>query len=120
MSTVSERLPAPMCPVCGQPAQATTTRYGKRHACCGLWSWGGKPLTDGATHAARITAHDVFDALWRGPTKVTRRSHAYKLLRCELDIEEDECHMAQMDLATASRVPAAVERIRARLGQEQS
>ena len=118
MSTVSQRLEAPLCPACGQPAIPTTTRYGKRHACCGLWSWDGKPLADGATHAARIAAHDAFDTLWRGESRVTRRSHAYALLRDELGLAKHECHMAQMDLATASRVPAAAERIRARMKEE--
>ena len=120
MSTVSERLPAPVCPTCGQPAQATTTRFGVRHDCCDLWSWDGKPLVDRATHNARIAAHNAFDPLWKGAYRQISRGTAYKLLRAELGLTKAECHMASMDATTARQVPAAVERIRARLGQEQS
>ena len=34
------------------------TRFGPRDDCCGLWSWGGAPLADAATHAARKAALD--------------------------------------------------------------
>lgn len=45
--------PTPTCPRCGCLAQETTTRYGIRSECCGLWSWNRQPLADARTHDAR-------------------------------------------------------------------
>lgn len=97
-----------ICPSCGNPAKTTDTKYGRRDDCrpCGLHSWAGKPLEDQATLDARQAAHDAFDTLWREGSYT--RSEAYRLLAQELDITTDECHMAQMDKATALRVPYAV------------
>ena len=91
------------------------TRYGVRHAHCGLWSWDGKPLADRITHDARIAAHNAFDTLWKGAYRLMGRGSAYKLLRAELGLTKAECHMASMDAETARRVPGAVARIRARI-----
>lgn len=55
----------PICPICGERAVRSMTRYGRRHDCCGLWSWGNKPLADAETHAARSEAHRVFDVIWK-------------------------------------------------------
>jgi hypothetical protein len=107
-------MPTPICPTCGEEAMEQQTRYGIRHVCCGLHSWGGKPLASPATHEARRAAHDAFDTLWMfGKMK---RSRAYALLVEELDIPAKECHMALMDEETARRVPPAVERIKAQRG----
>lgn len=107
---ISQRLPAPLCPICGQFATAEKTKYGIRHECCGLHSWGGKPLVDQATHDARRLAHVAFDPLWK--EGVMPRKKAYKALAAELGIPRKECHIALMDAATARRVPAAVATIR--------
>jgi hypothetical protein len=109
---IAQHLDAPICPECGQPATAMNTSYGIRHACCGLHSWGGKPLADQQTHNARKAAHEAFDALWKGPTAVVKRSHAYQLLAQKLSISRSECHMAQMPRELAERVPLAVKAIR--------
>ena len=106
---------SPLCPVCGQPATVSYTQYGVRHAHCGLWSWDGKPLVDASTHEARKDAHHAFDTLWRGPAKIVQRGHAYRLLREELGLSKEACHMAEMDVETARLVPAAAARIRAQV-----
>lgn len=74
-----------------------------------MWSWGGKPLTDGATHTARRAAHDCFDALWRAGALT--RGEAYRRLQEALGLTADECHMARMTLEQAQRVPPAVAQI---------
>ena len=101
---------APICPECGKPAAATTTRYGVRHDCCGLWSWGGSPLVDARTHEARSAAHEAFDPLWKDG--LLGRREAYGLLANELGIPRDHCHMKLMDRETAEAVPGAVYAIR--------
>lgn len=105
----------PICPTCDNPARTTSTQYGARHECCGLHSWDGKPLVDQATHDARQAAHDAFDTLWKKPTKLMSRGEAYAELRIELGIRARDCHMSLMSAETAALVPAAVERIRARI-----
>lgn len=100
----------PQCPRCGGTPERSVTRWGIRDKCCGLWSWGGKPLADGETHEARRAAHAAFDTLWK-PRRMTR-GRAYRLLQAELGLSAQECHMATMDAETALRVPAAVERIK--------
>ena len=44
---------APVCPVCGRHAEWHMTRFGARHECCGLYSWGGRPLASPEEHARR-------------------------------------------------------------------
>lgn len=68
---MADETPAPICPSCGQPAKERMTRYGVRHDCCGLWSWGGKPLVDAATHAARRQREDPH-------VTVRRRARRYR------------------------------------------
>lgn len=99
----------PTCPICAKPATATQTTYGTRHACCGLWSWNGKPLVDKATHDARQLAHLAFDPLWKG--KRMSRGTAYRRLRAITGWPEAECHMSNMSADQALRVPALVQAI---------
>ncbi len=73
---------------------------------CGLWSWDRHPLADAATHEARKAAHAAFDELWK--SGAMPRGKAYALLRKELGISKDECHIKLMDENTARRVPEAV------------
>lgn len=112
MTRVFEHVATPICPVCGKPAEARETQYGVRHECCDLHSWGGKPLQDQATHDARKAAHAAFDPLWKGPTRIMKRKHAYKRLAQLLGIPRQECHISLMDRDTAERVPFLVDQIR--------
>ena len=104
----------PTCPTCGQPARLTITKHGDRHDCCGLWSWGGKPLADYATHLARRCAHNAFDPLWRRYR--VPRGKAYKMLAEELGLTQEECHMSIMTAEQASRVPPVIVKLKQRLG----
>jgi len=104
---------APICPKCGGRAIPVASRWGKvKHVCCDLWSYDGKPLVDGRTHAARIAAHAAFDPLWREDG--FGRSEAYRLLAEELGIPGEQCHMGQMTLPLLKLVPGAVFKIKAR------
>jgi hypothetical protein len=99
----------PACPICTLEARTTETRFGKRHECCGLWSWNGAPLETYATHEARKIAHAAFDKLWQEGG--LDRTRAYRLLAEDLGLPGDEAHMARMDAETAMKVPFAVVRI---------
>ena len=109
-----------ICPKCGSRAQEQTTRYGRRSACCDLWSWDGKPLVSAEVHKARQHCHDVVDAIWkRAETAYTvkeplgsygydqavkrirksMRNRVYRWLSAKTGLPEPECHMAaQTDL----------------------
>lgn len=90
-----------ICPVCGDQVRPVTTRYGLRHACCGLWSWGGAPLVDRDTHDARKAAHAAFDPIWKSGHM--SRSQAYAELARRMGLHPKDCHMKLMDAATARR-----------------
>lgn len=109
VAKIYQALDAPICPICMQPAERTDTRYGVRHDCCGLHSWGGKPLVDADTHAARIAAHAAFDELWK--SKTISRSKAYKMLAQEMGISKTDCHISLMTRELAEQVPRAVSMI---------
>lgn len=98
-----------ICPVCGEHAMRSKTRYGDRHECCGMHSWNGAPLATPQTHAARSAAHAAFDAIWKSGR--IKRGTAYQLLAEELGLSRADCHMKIMDEETALKVPAAAKRI---------
>lgn len=102
------------CPNCGLPARRIATQYGVRNECCGMWSWGDKPLVDADTHEARKAAHEAFDPLWRSGAMT--RAEAYAALRAETGLSEKNCHMARMSAARARRAADAAIAIRSRLG----
>lgn len=104
---------SPVCPKCGQESITTISKWGPRHVCCDLWSYNGKDLADGATHRARIEAHELFDAIWK--TGEASRKDAYRLLAKQLGLTGAECHIGLMDLATLRRVSGAVWNIRGAL-----
>jgi len=106
----------PKCPLCGEKAAFERTPHGPRHDCCGLWSWGFKPLVGIEVHRARRAAHVAFDTLWRGRGRILTRSTAYYHLASKLGLTRDQCHMARMDLETARAVPGAVSRIKKMIG----
>lgn len=100
---------AVICPCCNKPAQESQTKYGIRHDCCGLRSWGGKPLADGDTMMARKCAHASFDQLWKKGHM--SRGAAYKALSKHLGVPTDEAHMSIMPADLARQVPGAVAKI---------
>jgi zinc-finger-containing domain len=100
----------PHCPLCGRVSFATTTMYGVRNSCCGLWSWGEAPLVSRETHEARKAAHAAFDTIWKDG--MMTRGQAYKALQKKLGMTSEECHMKLMDEYTALKVPQAAFEIR--------
>lgn len=100
----------PVCPRCGEQSVIVDNRFNKKYACCGLWSWGEKPLVDAETHLARQAAHAAFDSLWLD--KTMSRGKAYKALSIALGVPEREAHMAIMSKELARQVPQAVAKIR--------
>ena len=101
-----KRTASPICPACGKPALITPTRFGPRADCCGLRSWGLKPLVDRATMAARQQAHAAFDGIWINGT--ISRGDAYRRLQTVMGMSAAECHIAQMTADQALRVVALV------------
>lgn len=99
--------PAPICPTCGQPAKLSDGKFGMKAECCGLWSWGGKMLVSRETHAARIQAHEVFDALWKSG-RLARRT-AYARLADVMGIAPADCHISLMDAGDAHKIERLVK-----------
>ncbi len=81
--------------------------YGLKHECCGLWSWGGKPLVGRATHRARQAAHAALDILYDNGWE---RDDVYTWLAGELGLPEPDTRMSLMDAVTAQSVVGIVDR----------
>ncbi len=96
------RQTAPLCPRCGMAPAVRAGKFGLRAECCGLWSWNLKPLVGRETHAARIMAHDTFDALWKNGT--LSRGEGYRRLGLAMGLSIAECHIGQMTETQALRV----------------
>lgn len=97
-----------LCPACLGPAKLSQGKFGLKAECCGLWSWKGKPLVDRETHAARIMAHDAFDAVWKNGHM--QRSEAYERLATAMQMTRKECHISLMTADQAHRVIAIMRR----------
>lgn len=75
----------------------------------------GKPAGQ-ATRRARIDAHASFDRLWQrkverdGCSKKAARGAGYKWLAAQLGIDGKDCHIGEMDAATARRVVSICRR----------
>lgn len=87
--------PVVYCPECNRKARRTETRFGYRHECCGLHSWGSKPLVSKEVHALRQQFHAAFDPLWK--TRRMSRCDAYSALSNAAGMPERECHGAQQE-----------------------
>lgn len=101
---------APICPKCGNEAMTVGSAFGPKHVCCDLWSYDGRPLVNGATHRARIAAHDFFDLLWKEGH--VSRTEAYALLAREMSMRRDECHFANMSYDQLGKAIRAIGWIR--------
>lgn len=77
----------------------------------------GRPAAK-ATRDARIAAHAAFDPLWQakqrkeGCSKKKARGAGYKWLGQQLGLDPKDCHIGEMDAATARRVAAICRRYR--------
>ena len=99
-------VPPPICPRCGCGAAKHETRYGPRHECCGLWSWGGKPLADANTHEVRRKlaplmkqVHDNIGII-KSMREITKRSGIH---------DPKKLMIGEMNEVTARKVLAVVE-----------
>lgn len=108
----------PKCPRCGRQAAISRTAHGPHASCCGLWSWGYRPLADRATHEARQRAHVAFDWLWTFGG--LDREEAYRRLAAEMGVAPKDCHMALMSQDQAEEVVRAVNRLRWALPADQT
>lgn len=61
-------------------------------------------LANEATREARMRAHQAFDPLWKDGN--LSRSAAYAWLAKALGVSPKDCHIGQMDVATADKVSA--------------
>lgn len=87
--------PVVYCPTCGSKARRSETRFGFRHECCGLHSWGAKALVSQEVHMLRQQFHASFDPLWKS-RRMSRRD-AYRALSAAADMPERDCHGAQQE-----------------------
>lgn len=124
----------PVCLECGQLAALSTSQRVYPHrpdlwnrpmwvCACGAYTGchqgterpKGRPAGK-ATRAARIDAHAAFDRLWQakqareGCSKKAARGAGYKWLAASLGIPKADCHIGNMDQATARRVTALCRR----------
>lgn len=53
------------------------------------------------TRKARMQLHGVFDRIWK--TRKMTRNGAYQVLATLLDIDEDDCHIANFDKFTCDK-----------------
>jgi hypothetical protein len=98
---------APICPTCLKPARLSAGKFGIKAECCGLWSWGFKPLVSRETHVARIQAHAAFDRLWKNG-EMPRRA-AYARLSDVMQMDREDCHISLM---TVDQAKAVIEHVR--------
>jgi hypothetical protein len=97
-----------ICPICGNEAERTETKYGIRNDCCGLHSWGEHPLVDDETHELRKKAHAAFDPIWQ--SKRFSRTKAYRKLSYELKIQTKDCHIKTLTKDQLRLVPEVINR----------
>lgn len=116
MTKLGEVNPDVLCFECGSPMVLRMNRKFKGHglfygcqnwpSCKGIHSAHpdgtpmGKPA-DSRTRKARHEVHLAFDPIWRRRYKT--RNGAYALLRRELGLTKDECHIGLFDLAMCER-----------------
>jgi hypothetical protein len=75
----------------------------------------GSPLgipADQGTKAARVRAHDAFDAMWKGMGM--RRDDAYRWLSKQLGLTAEEAHIGRLSIAQCEKLIAAVDATLAR------
>ena len=72
----------------------------------------GQPLGKPAgpvVKAARISAHQAFDRIWKGNDAAMTRTDAYAWLARELALEAHRCHIGRFDLGRCRRVVQVCE-----------
>lgn len=100
------RRDTPICPRCGGEPTFSAGKFGTKAECCGLWSWGLKPLVPRETHAARVLAHEAFDRLWKDG--LLRRGECYRRLQIAMGLSKGECHISLMSAEQARWVSEIV------------
>jgi hypothetical protein len=90
---MGKKKPVVYCPECGEKARRSETQYGYRHECCGLHSWGSKPLVSKQVHELRQKFHEAFDPIWK--RRLMSRGKAYAALSSATGLPEPECHGAR-------------------------
>jgi hypothetical protein len=102
------------CPTCHKPAPHVVCGGEVQHACCGLWSTGGRPLETSETWAARRNALGAFQRLIE--REALSRDAAYQHLAAQMGINRKEAIISAMDEGRAVRALDAIAAIRQRLG----
>lgn len=106
------------CPDCGGEMVLRNSRYGLFYGCkdfprCRATHGAhrdGRPLgipADSDTKRARITAHTVFDRLWKN--RYMHRGEAYAWMAREMGLEESEAHIGRFDMNQCERLLAIVD-----------
>jgi len=111
------------CPDCGAPMELAPSRFGAKNRPyyrCSHWpeckgahgaNLDGSPLGVPAsrpTKVLRITAHSIFDQLWKGEGAPMTRSQAYAWMQRVLKMTPDEAHIGKFDGPTCARLIRAV------------
>ena len=108
----NEKHPPVICPKCNGVAESTWTRYGPRHSCCGVVSWGADRLGKGKGsefYALRKEVYAEFSNLWE--VCGLEKCEAYDLLAIDMRIPREECKMSKMSLEMLRSIPFSYARI---------
>lgn len=111
------------CPYCGGAAELVDSvevykvqTYGKIWLCrpcvayVGVHRKSGAPLgtlADRETRRLRIELHALIDPPWK--RKLVSRTEVYAVLRKELGMDEEDCHVSRWDAETCRRVKPIIE-----------
>ncbi len=115
-----------VCPFCAKPARLANGAelYPHRDDLAHKLFWLCKPcgayvgchpgseeplgrLADMETRAARVSAHDAFDALWK--TRGMSRGDAYRWLAGALGLPKDACHIGRFSVEQCRQAVRACE-----------
>ena len=104
----SAKYPPVICPKCNGAAESGWTRYGLRHSCCGLVSWGREGLDKAQgpePRALRSLVYAEFAQLWS--VCGIEKAEAYDRLAEYLSLPRDRCMMSEMTVELLNEIPSA-------------
>lgn len=110
-----------MCPACGDNMVLKSGKMGRFYGCAswpecdmthGAHQDTGEPLgvpADKETRAARIRAHDAFDALWRGPHRRMSRRAAYSWMAQVMGLSSADAHIGRFTIRQCEQLIDALK-----------
>lgn len=120
------------CPYCNKKARFTSSKkfYGRDFgtniyfckrcdARVGTHGRGKRPvgtMANAELRNWRMTAHSIFDPIWKGKGKLMTRSEAYVLMQKLMDMSPKEAHIGMMDKKQVLKLIERVKEYRKKRG----